>query len=838
MSVAKASVSDADRTTVSWGHYFLVLAQLGLLLLLMRQFQIESAAFLRLAMLAFGGFAVYALLPMRYRLAFFAGLSIVGTFLVLGYANAAWLIAIGLVLIGICHLPISFTLRGVVLLIVGVILSMQRAKLMPFPWSEAIWPILGSMFMFRLIVYFYDVRHDKVPGTPLQAIAYFFMLPNACFPLFPVVDYKAFRRAHFDDDAYRTYQVGIDWMVRGIVHLILYRVVYYYLVLAPTEVTGPSELMQYLVANFMLYLRVSGLFHLIVGMLYLYGFRLSETHNRYLLAASFTDFWRRINIYWKEFMQKIFYYPAVFKLKKLGTTWALVIATLYVFIMTWFLHAYQWFWLRGTMLFVAQDILFWAILGVLVVINSLYEIKHGRARAIAKGERTAKDLAIAVLKTYATFWFICFLWSFWTAENLPQWTSLWTALGGTWTLNVLVWPLIVMVVIFLGLLPKDTLRNTKLSGQADKEFSRSRAITIIGLVALIVVSVESIATKIGPQVASYVHSLRSGKLSRLDIAKLEQGYYQNLLSVDRFNSQLWEVYTKKPANWLDVEFANLKHFVGGFLNEELKPSFVSNTRYGAVTINRWGMRDQDYAKERSPESFRALLLGPSTVMGWGVSDDGTFEALVESRLNKEQAIAGIKRFEILNMAVPAYQPPQQIPAVEKGLGFSPDAIIFGATVRELTRSVNFLAEIARKGVEIPYPELRQIVQDAGVTKGMGETESEKALMQHKERILEVSYRHITALAAKQGATPIWIFIPQVRDGDWAEETPDALRIARAAGFITIDMSDVFKGRKPEELKLAEWDNHPNALGHQLLADRLYTELMAQRESVFRRANTN
>ena len=27
------------------------------------------------------------------------------------------------------------------------------------------------------------------------------MLPNVCFPLFPVVDYKTFRRNYYDDDA-------------------------------------------------------------------------------------------------------------------------------------------------------------------------------------------------------------------------------------------------------------------------------------------------------------------------------------------------------------------------------------------------------------------------------------------------------------------------------------------------------------------------------------------------------------------------------------------------------------------------------------------------------------
>lgn len=78
--------------------------------------------------------------------------------------------------------------------------------------------------------------------------------------------------------------------------------------------TGPAQLLQYLISNFLLYLRVSGLFHLVVGMLHLFGFDLPETHKRYLLAASFTDFWRRINIYWKDFMQKVFYFPAAARL--------------------------------------------------------------------------------------------------------------------------------------------------------------------------------------------------------------------------------------------------------------------------------------------------------------------------------------------------------------------------------------------------------------------------------------------------------------------------------------------------------------------------------------------
>ncbi len=838
-ALARASgqdLSDAGQQgRIGLMDYLVILAQLGLLLLLLRQFQIESGAFLRLAMLAFGGFAVHAWLPLHWRLPFFALLSLGGIALVMGLENAAWLVSIGLGLIGICHLPLSFTWRGVLLLTAAAVLALQRAGHLPFPWSDAIWPILGAMFMFRMIVYFYDLRHDKAPTSPAQSLAYFFMLPNACFPLFPVVDYKTFRRNYFDDDAYRIYQVGVEWMVRGVVHLLLYRIVYYYLTLAPHEVAAPAQLTQYLVSNFLLYLRVSGLFHLIIGMLCLFGFRLPETHNRFLLASSFTDFWRRINIYWKEFMQKVFYYPAVFKLRKLGTEKALVIATLYVFLMTWFLHAYQWFWLRGTMLLVVQDILFWTILGLLVVGNSLYEMKHGRTRSLGKPARTWRDTAVLVAKTYATFWFICVLWSFWTAESLATWFAMWAALGGTYTIEVLLFPGLILAVIIVGSIPGDSLRNVRASAQSERAWQRGRLATLVSMMVLIGVSVEGVHSQFGRDAGTFVHSLRSGQLSRLDTAKLERGYYESLLSVDRFNSQLWEVYTNKPKNWLDIDNANLKQFVGGFAQTELIPSFVQSTRFGTITINRFGMRDQEYELHPPPDTYRAAVLGASLVMGWGVGDGETFEALIEDRLNREWAGSGFARFELLNMGVPGYHPTQQLVAMERALAYEPNAIFYVATGRELTRAVAYLAELVHKRIDIPYDGLRRILDDAGVVPGMDEPTARRLLTPRGREVLSYVYGHIATEARTRGMATLWIFLPQVREGTWQEETPEAVEIAQGAGFTIINLEDVYRGHDIDDVRLAPWDDHPNAFGHRLIADRLFAGLEARRDSIFRPA---
>ena len=812
--------------------YVLVGVQLALVLLLLRQYRIEGTAFVRLAMFAFAGFAVHALLPLKFRLPFFAALSIAGTALVLGVTNAAWLVAIGMVLIGLCHLPVAFWIRGALLLGVGTLLALQRASVLESPWSAAIWPILGSMFMFRLIVYFYDLRHDPAKPGFARTAAYFFMLPNACFPLFPVIDFKTFRRSYYDIDAYVLYQRGIDWIVRGVIHLLLYRIVYYHLTLAPAEVTSPTLLSQYLVTNFLLYLRVSGLFHLVVGMLHLFGFHLPETHNRYLLASSFTDFWRRINIYWKDFMQKVFYYPAVFKLKRLGTEKAIAIATLWVFFLTWFLHAYQWFWLRGTVLFVPQDVLFWTILGVLVVANSLYEMKHGRARTLGRVVWTwRRGLGVAA-RTYATFWFICILWSFWTAESVGHWLSLWPALNGPWSADVLVYPGVVLAVILLGSIPQDKVETAGSKERADRAWARERLVTVVSLVALIVVSFESLHTRIGADVATFVHSLRSGRLSRLDTAKLERGYYESLLSVDRFNSQLWEVYSRKPDNWLGGEGANLKHFVGGFAQFELIPSYAATTPYGTVSINRWGMRDQDYPPGPAAGTYRAAVLGASVVMGWGVADGATFEALLENRLNQELTSTDNQRYELLNFGVPGYTAPQQLVAIEKALTFHPHAVFYIATGREQDRSAFYLAEVVRKRIEIPFPELQDIVRRSGVTARMNEAEATKVLLPYGAEICAFTYRHIAERARVAGARPVWIFLPQVRPGSWQDATAGAVRLAQDAGFVIIDLQDVYEGSETERVRLAEWDEHPNTFGHQLIAERLFAELSARRDEIF------
>ena len=220
--------------------FLVVAAQLALVLFLVSRFRIEEGrGFVRVAPLVFGGFVVHAWLPSRYRRPFFLLLSWVAIGMVLGAVNGSWLIGIGLVLVGLCHLPVPFAARVAMILAAGGLLACFRAQWIPSSWAPAVLPVAGSIFMFRLAVYVYDLRYEKQAATPWERLSYFFLLPNVCFLLFPIVDYSTYRRTYYDRDPHEIYQKGILWMVRGMTHLLLYRLVYYNFLPAPGSVEGP-----------------------------------------------------------------------------------------------------------------------------------------------------------------------------------------------------------------------------------------------------------------------------------------------------------------------------------------------------------------------------------------------------------------------------------------------------------------------------------------------------------------------------------------------------------------------------------------------------------------------
>ena len=66
------------------------------------------------------------------------------------------------------------------------------------------------------------------------------------FQLFPIVDYKTFVRSLYAQPGAETYRKGLHWIARGVIHLLLYRLIYQYGMLYRDDVESTYQLVQYL----------------------------------------------------------------------------------------------------------------------------------------------------------------------------------------------------------------------------------------------------------------------------------------------------------------------------------------------------------------------------------------------------------------------------------------------------------------------------------------------------------------------------------------------------------------------------------------------------------------
>ncbi len=840
LTIGMISSSSVERTNDSpWFNLFAqdklqisrflsIAVQLGLLVFVVRLFRLENqAVYHNLMLLAFYGFLVHYFLPSHYRLPFFLLVSLAAIAGILGFINGIWLIGIGLGLIGICHLPVSYNARVAILLVAGAALVALRAGWIQGSWLEVIWPILASMFMFRLIIYMYDLKHGKATPTLTSTLSYFFLLPNIVFPFFPVVDYSTFRRTYYNEAQHQIYQRGLQWILRGVVQLILYRYINYYLMIAPGDVTNTLELVRYLISNFGLYLRISGQFHLIIGILHLFGFNLPETHHLYFMASSFTDLWRRINIYWKDFMLKVFYYPTFFRIRHWGASSSLIFATAFVFFLTWFFHAYQWFWLRGTFLLTTPDMLFWFILACLVIVNTLYESRRGRKRTLGQHSLTIGDIAALALRTSGTFTVMAVLWSLWSSDSIRDWIALISVVKVTLeNIGALLLIFLTITLLFGLVIWIRSLADNKAETNAKQPTSfRSSAVNAGAILALFLIGTPAIYSQFGGKAQELIKDLTANRLSNREAALLQRGYYEDLIGVNRFNSQLWEIYSKRPSDWIAIRDTEIVRSTDDDLILELVPSTTIHLNGTWINTNRWGMRDQDYEKTRASNTYRIALAGPSFVMGLGVADNEGFEWLLEERLNREHAGSPYARYEILNFAVPGYSAIQDALVLEqKALVFQPNAIFFMAHQREEESAVLYLADRISAGADLPYPELTELVRRAGVESGATKEETERRLTPYGPEILSWTYRHVVEVSRAHGILPVWIFMPTLEFPIQEDKVAHLVSLAEESGFIVLDLSDAYKNQDPESIVVAYWDKHPNAKGHMLIAEDLYRKL--------------
>jgi lysophospholipase L1-like esterase len=329
-------------------------------------------------------------------------------------------------------------------------------------------------------------------------------------------------------------------------------------------------------------------------------------------------------------------------------------------------------------------------------------------------------------------------------------------------------------------------------------------------------------------------------LNRMDVHRVERGYYEKLLNVGRRFNDLGDlpelrVRRRGGATWsTPFDSAPLVMRVDDLREVAIAPS-RSAERFGVRwQSNSLGMRDRECAIPKPSQTLRVALVGESIAAGWGVNAEQGFESLLETRWNLAECRDLTTRVEVVNCAVPGHSPGQRWDHFGRvGWQVDPDMVICEVTEADLDWDERRLRYLLPRGLGWDAPVFRDALAAAGVRRDASPEEFKRVLQPRQQQILAGVYRTMIADCRSRGLPIVWVLIPRVgRRGD-AMARQQLLRLAREAGFDgVLDATDAYDGIDPERLAVDADDFHPNARGHARLAARI-DQLLGGRAGVER-----
>lgn len=804
-------------------RYCLILLQLSLIAAIVYLFRIEQQRhFLPTLCYISVGFAIHFWLPASLRQPFFAALSVGSVLFVMGATNGIYVLAISGVCISVCYLPVSVRLQMVLLATLGAALVAFRSL-----YSWPFWPVLGSILMFRLLIFAREHAKQKSKSRFSSVVSYFFMVPNVCFPFFPVVDFKTFQTSWYNDDEWKIYQQGIVWIVRGITHLLLYRLIRVNLVPDAANLQSFPQLTIFAATNYALYLQVSGQFHLITGLLHLFGFNLPRTHHNFFLASSFSDIWRRINIYWKDFMSKMFFFPAFFFLRQRGSSAGIAIAlsVFWVFVCTWLLHSWQTFWLMGRFPITLNDACLWIGAGACVAINAVYDSR--------RGQRTPPGpwlfaLSLSV-RTVSMFVLVSLFWACWTKpaflNAVREVASNSESRSG---LMVVLFILLGAMAVGMILIYFYQVRNKPARAPRELDFYQSVKLHASGMAAFL--ALTQIVTENQPDAtfSKFLSNLRTDRVAAHEVQL--RGYYEDLnTAVIQAGPLLQSFSSDGELQRIQAQgFEKISRPADRYQSLELIPGMTTDLNGSAISINQFGMRDRSTLTMAKPtDTTRIAIVGSSIVMGYGVTDEQVFCRVFETLLNDSRPQQQ-KHIEVLNFGVGKQWAPHRLIRIQRQVvRFSPDILIYVAHQDELSELAAYAGMLITDRMKLPSDHFDAVAAKAGIVPEMPPGEIYSRLMQAQSGLLSAVYRTIVDECRDHRIQPIWIYMP-IPDPNSAVIGSQLIPVAKAAGFDVYDLSEWHQNQ--DGLFPAPGDHHPTAKGHKLIAESLL-ELFRQNSSI-------
>ena len=212
-------------------------------------------------------------------------------------------------------------------------------------------------------------------------------------------------------------------------------------------------------------------------------------------------------------------------------------------------------------------------------------------------------------------------------------------------------------------------------------------------------------------------SLKSNLLNRVDLERIERGYYEQLLAPSRV-STIWPTCrtcgsAARPAGtWsVPLEDSPLVMRVDDLRELVLKPDDERFKKGVHWRTNSLGMRDRPYTVAKPPRTFRIALVGDSIGAGWGVDVERRFESILERTWDARSRAASGLAVEIINCAVPGQSPGQRwCHFSQVGRPMSPDMVIYESTAADVGWDERRLRYLLARGIGWDSPVYRQVLE--------------------------------------------------------------------------------------------------------------------------------
>jgi len=282
-------------------------------------------------------------------------------------------------------------------------------------------------------------------------------------------------------------------------------------------------------------------------------------------------------------------------------------------------------------------------------------------------------------------------------------------------------------------------------------------------------------------------------------------------SMTTYDIEMWRYAKELKAKSDDPEL--------DFDHVKSKTAVLQNV---AIRLNEWGLRGGT-VEPLPPGGRRILFLGGSIALGWGVPEEQTVEARLERKLRETGQPA-----QVLNGGVGNYNAERYVSRFVKELsGLNPTDIVVHYFLRDAEDLPAGGGNVALRHSELAvtlWIAFHRLFDKAG----------EQSLVEHYQRTYEPGapgfiemQKQLKALAAYASAHHIRLYLAMTPDVhnlvDYKFEFVHDImrRIADADGYTYVDLLPALRGRPPQDLFAMPGDPHPNALGHELMADAIF-----------------